>query len=310
MSAFKRAILLAALGAIAVGVGAETIDSVTDTSVVVVRISRMRSDPGVSWLSESWLTTDRETPLRDFLSEVSYQEAAVAVLPYGPGDPQRIVMVVETEAAPSTSLLNATVLGGLPTSSRTAAGTSVTFASNPPEGEDFAAYAVVGTTLILGSDADAVAEMLSGSPLSVSDGYRQMASFVDTESDGLLFADNQGQRFADFLGPLERKWQMSLLLSAADLEWMASGFDVVDSNRVTGTIVFKGQSSSAVPDIADDAEFLGETFRRKFVAEEIDYTSNVIIDGTVVTLEFTVEGLEPLWLRLFEQGVLSVIRPE
>jgi hypothetical protein len=103
---------------------------------------------------------------------------------------------------------------------------------------------------------------------------------------------------------------MSLLLSAGDLEWMASGFDVLDSNRVAGTIVFQGRAESAVPDIADDAEFLGETFRRKFTAEKIDYTSSVSIDGTLVTLDFEVEGLEPLWLRLFEDGVLSLIRRE
>jgi hypothetical protein len=309
MAGFKRVVVLFAFLAIAAGVGAETIETVSDTSVVVVRISRMDSDPGISWLSETWLATDRETPLRDFLREVSYREAAVTVLPSGPGEPQRIVMVIDAAAAPSTNLLDRTILGGLPTSARTVEGIAVTFTPNPPEGEDFAAYAIVRNTLILGTDEGAVAEVLSGSPVSRSDGYRQMTGFVDTDSDGLLFADNEDLRFADFLAPLERKWQMSLLLSAADLEWMASGFDVVDSNRVAGTIVFKGQSVGAVPDIVDDAEFLGETFRRKFVAEKIDYTSNVSVEGTVVTLEFTVEGLEPLWLRLFEQGVLSVIRP-
>ncbi len=310
MCAFKRAVLLFAIAATAVGASAQTIDAVADTSVVVVRISRMASDSGVSWLSESWLTTDRETPLRDLMCQVDYREAAVTVLPSGPGDPQRIVMIIETAGAPDASLLDQTVLAGMPTSTTSAGGSTVTFAPSPPQGEDFAAYAIVGNTLILGSDADAVSEVLAGSPVSGSAGYQQMATFVDTDSDGLLFADNEGQSFADFLAPLERKWQMSLLLSAADLEWMASGFDVINSNRVAGTIVFKGQNAAAVPDIADDAEFLGETFRRKFVAEQIDYTSSVSVDGTVVTLQFTVEGLEPLWLRLFEQGVLSVIRPD
>jgi len=288
---------------------ADTTNRVPDSSVVFVRIARMQDDPGVSWLSSSWFSTNRKGPVRAVMGEGTYREASVVVLQPGP-EGQRIGMIVEMSARPDTTALDTAIAADGVTETRTVSGITVTYAPNPLESEDFAAYAVNDATIVLGSDSSVVAEIMNGSAMNRTAAYRQVGSRVDVGSDGLIFADNDGLRFADFLAPLEQKWQMSLLLSAMDLEWMASGFDVVDSNRVTGKIVFKGSSEAAVPDISDDAEFLGETFRRKFAGEQIDYTSNVTVDGTVVTLDFSVQGLEPLWLRLFENGVLSVIRPE
>lgn len=289
-------------------VSADTTGVVPDSSVVFVRVTRMQDDPGVAWLGSTWLDTDRESPLRDVLRDTRYQEAAVVVLPSD--SDQRIAMIIDLGGTPDTGVLDRAIAADGQTQNQSVSGVEVRVATNPIPGEDFTAYAIDGSTVVLASDPGAVAEVLGGSAMSGAAGFRQMAGEVDTSADGLLFADNENLRFADFLAPLERKWQMSLLLSAMDLEWMASGFDVVDANRVTGTIVFKGLGTAAVPDIADDADFLGETFRRKFIAEDIEYSSNVSIDGTVVTLDFTVSGLQPLWLRLFEQGVLSVIRPE
>ena len=305
------AVVAAGLVVVCANVGAQTIELAPDSSIVFVRVSRMESVPGVSWLSGSWKGADRESPLRDLLSGVRHTEATVAVLPAGDPGEQRILMVLETPSPPGRAALveMVTAEGGTANDSAVG-GVTVTSVDEPGPGVDFAAFAVSESRVLLGSDAEAVRIALEGQSVTGSAGYAQMSTLVNAENDGLLFADNENNRFAQFLEPLEQKWQMSLLLSAGDLEWMASGFDVLDSNRVAGTIVFQGRAESAVPDIADDAEFLGETFRRKFAAEKIDYTSTVSTDGTLVTLDFEVEGLEPLWLRLFEDGVLSLIRRE
>ena len=88
------------------------------------------------------------------------------------------------------------------------------------------------------------------------------------------------------------------------------GFDVVDSTRVNGQILFKGVDDKHMNDIVDDAEFLGEAFKRKFIAEKINYSSEVKVKDRTVILTFTIEGIEPLWKRLFAKGVLSLIQPE
>ena len=56
--------------------------------------------------------------------------------------------------------------------------------------------------------------------------------------------------------------------------------------------------------------FLGEAIKRKFIAEKINYSSEVRVKNRTVILTFTIEGIEPLWKRLFAKGVLSLIQPE
>jgi hypothetical protein len=103
---------------------------------------------------------------------------------------------------------------------------------------------------------------------------------------------------------------MTLLLSSEYLEYMASSFDVVNASKVSGTFVFQGADRGRIDEIKDDAEFMGEAFKRKFMAEKIQYSSKVEVKDSTVTLTFQIEGLEPLWKKLFEQGVLNLFRPE
>ena len=133
-----------------------------------------------------------------------------------------------------------------------------------------------------------------------------MQSVLSTNQDGLLFTDNEATQFVRFLRPLEDKWGMSLLLSADYLQWMGASFDFIDSQRVSGKFVFQGKDTSHIEDIQDDADFLGETFKRKFMAEKIEYEGDVIVIDNTVTLDFQITGLEPLWTKLFKKGVLSL----
>jgi hypothetical protein len=136
--------------------------------------------------------------------------------------------------------------------------------------------------------------------------YKSMQSDISSNQDGQLFSNNSESQFVNFLQPLEKKWGMTVLLSAEHLQWMGASFDFVDSERVLGKFAFKGKDTSHLPDIQDDAEFMGETFKRKFIAEEIDYDGDVLVEDKTVILNFKVEGLEPLWTNLFEQGVQSL----
>ena len=90
---------------------------------------------------------------------------------------------------------------------------------------------------------------------------------------------------------------------------MGFSFDIVDSNRISGEFTFQGGPGASIEDIQDDAEFLGEAFKRKFIAERIDYSGTVEVKDMTVRLEFNIEGVEPLWKELYKKGPLSVIRP-
>jgi len=184
------------------------------------------------------------------------------------------------------------------------------FVSTEDTNEEFSAYTVWNNKVLVGTNMDVLKYAVDGPAMVQSAGYKNVRSMFPKDTDGFLFADNENLKFARFLHPLEDKWKMSLLLSAEYLEWMGAAFDVVDSTRVNGQFVFKGKDTSHIDDIQDDAEFLGEAFKRKFMAEKIDYSSSVEVDGSTVVLDFKIAGIKPLWEQLFEQGVLSVIRPE
>jgi hypothetical protein len=173
---------------------------------------------------------------------------------------------------------------------------------------DYGAYAVVQNNILAAATLDILKMSLDGPAIGQTAGYRSMQSVLPVSQDGLLFTDNSGSQFVQFLRPLEDKWGMSILLSADYLQWMGASFDIIDTQRVSGQFVLQGKDTSHIEDIQDDADFLGETFKRKFIAEKINYESNVQVDGKTVVLNFQIEGLEPLWTTLFEQGVLSLFR--
>ncbi len=289
---------------------AEILEFVPDSCFSMVTVSNVQGDRGVSWLINSWINSPRKSPLRDLLNAVPAQELSVALFP-AKGETLNILLVVEfpkgrkVDKAFLDNLIETKSGGSLNTV--THKNTTVTYTS-AQDIEDYAAYAMVGNTLLAAASLDILKKALDGPSVSQGAGYQNMRSTLSSGQDGMLFTDNTGSRFVQFLRPLEDKWRMSLLLAADYLQWMGASFDFVDSQRVSGQFVFEGADTSHIEDIRDDAEFLGETFKRKFIADKIDYKSEVQVNGNTVVLTFEIAGLEPLWTKLFGQGVLSLFR--
>jgi hypothetical protein len=310
----KRAFLALAVMLIAAGsITADSLASMPPASVITIRLDRLSGDGGVSWLVETWHATPRdESRLRNVLLPGMFTDMSLAVLSNSNSTELPLLMIAtiapgQTPSADGLRSIIADDASAIQTAS--GGGSTIYYNAEPREEQEFAAYVISGGLLILGVDRAAVEYALGSARLTSTATFQAVASQIDLSDDGMLLANNDGGQFADFLAPLEQKWQMSLLLSAPDLEWMASSFDVVDSQRVVGRILFKGDGPGAMADIVDDAEFLGETFRRKFIGENIAYSSDVTRDGLLVSLDFEVEGLESLWLRLFENGVFSILHP-
>jgi hypothetical protein len=194
------------------------------------------------------------------------------------------------------------------TQSLTYKGSTITYIQGDVP-EDFSAYTILQDMVLIGSDVDVVKMGIDGPSIEKNVVYQKAKSHFSQAKDGLLFADNSRAKVLQFLKPLEEKWKMTLLLSAEYLDWMGSSFDMVDSNRASGLFVFQGSDTSHIDEIKDDAEFLGEAFKRKFIAEKIDYSGKVEVKGSSVILNMQISGIEPLWKKLFEQGVLTLIRP-
>ena len=105
----------------------------------------------------------------------------------------------------------------------------------------------------------------------------------------------------------EKKWGISLLLSARDISSIIMGIDFVDGEKIKGNIIFKAKNLNAIPDIQDDAGFIGEALRRKFTYSKMIYKRQVTTNGNYVTLNFEMAGLKPLFRELFDEGLSSLL---
>lgn len=293
--------------------GAETHKLIPDSCITVVTVSNVQSDPGVSWLLDAWISSPRQSPLRELLKSTSSQEISIAVFPPKKDYPLYLLVVIKMSSGTGIDKekLNAiiTLEDDRAVKNISHEGIEIIAASGENIPKDFSAYAVIRDKALIGTDADILKTAITGPSIEGSPGYRKAKDWFSRADDGLLFADNSNSKFVNFLKPLEKKWKMTLLLSAEYLEWMGFSFDIVDSNRVAGEITFQGSPDADIEEIQDDAEFLGEAFKRKFMAEKIEYSSGVEVMDRTVRLKFLIEGIEPLWIGLFEKGALSIITP-
>ncbi len=304
--------LAAALSASAAGL--ETQKRVPDGCIAVITVSNIQSDPGISWMMNAWLTSQRKSPLKDLLKVAPPQEMSVAFFPETRDAPMYLLAVM---AVPNADGIDKAALAGVIKESAetkietvVSKGATVAYKAGPKTSSDFGAYAVMKDQIMFGSDLAVITKALDGPSVAGSPAYQRVGGQLGQTRDALLFADNSGSRFAKFLAPREKKWKMSLLMSAEYLQYLGSSFDIVDSSKATGSFVFQAADKGHIDDIRDDAEFLGEAFKRKFIAEKIQYTGKVDVKEATVTLSFQLGGLEPLWKKLFDQGVLDLFRPE
>jgi hypothetical protein len=292
----------------------ETQKRIPDGCIAVITVPNIQTDPGISWMINAWLSSKRQSPLKELFKIAPPQEMSVAFFPETKDAPMRllIVIAVSKSAGLDKAKMEEVIKGEADSQIETSSskGTAIAYRSGQKKPMDFSAYAVLQNQIIFGSDVSVVQKALDGPSVAGSPNYQKVASQSAKVRDALLFADNAGSQFAKFLGPLEKKWKLALLLSAESLQYMGSSFDIVDSSKVSGSIVFQAADKDRIGDIKDDAEFLGEAFKRKFIAEKIQYSGKVEVSDMTVRLTFQIQGLEPLWKKLFDQGVLELFTPE
>lgn len=279
-------------------VAGSTLEFVPEGCAAVVTARGAAKDPGLAWLVDSWAYTPPEVPIRRLVKVTGPDELSLAIFPSG----KLLLVLGAWRREPGRGDLRALVPGAIVVRYK-----GVEIASG--SGGQFSACSLCRGYLLVGADVGTVQEAVdAGGGRSIEDsaGYSEMMGSAH-RGDLTFFADNRNLKFSGFLRDLEHRWRMSLLLSADSMEWVGAWLDVVDRGRVKGRVAFKCSDEEHIEDVRDDAEFLGETFRRKFAAEKVRYSGKVEVSGRTVVLDFEVGGLEPLWTKLLKRGVLSLI---
>jgi hypothetical protein len=313
----KKPLIALALAVLAAGssfaAGYDTQKLIPAQAVAVVTVVNVQSDAGLSWMLGAWSKSKNQTPLKDLVKSLSPQELSVAFLPESKDSPMRALAVIALPkgASPDKALLEKAVGGaaGSKLESISYKGASIFSAPGGVALSDFGAYAMAQDKLVLGSDADAIKKALDGPAVDSSTDYAKALAQAPKGMDATLFAENAQSQFALFLGPRQKKWNMELLLSADALAYVGASFDFAGSSKLTGTIVFQAAKADRIADLKDDASFIGEAFKRKFLADKIQYSGKVDAKDNTVTLTFQMDGLEPLWTKLFDGGILELFSP-
>lgn len=304
----SKLILLLILATTIASEGAETQEFIPGDCIAVITILNIKTDPGVSWLIDSWIKSPKKTSLREFFASARPEEASMAVFPDEPINYLAVFDLPELNKEAIKKLTRVIASDTTAVKEISYKGANITF-NTQKDTVAFSAYATFEHKLLLSTDVDLLKKALNrGISVKKTKGYAEMEASLPQGRDGVFFATNLGSRFANFLSSLEEKWKLTLLMSAEYLDWIGSSFDVVDSTTMAGEVLLQASDKSHINDIRDDAEFLGEAFKRKFIAEKIQYSSELTIGENTVTLRFQVKGLEPLWRGLFAQGVLSLIK--
>jgi len=305
--------LVLALAGGAFAAGLDTQKRIPAEAVAVVTILNIQSDPGISKLIDSWFKSKRQSPLKELLKTLAPQEMSIAFLPESKDKAMRAIAVLALPkgASPDKAKLEAVIVGskGPKVDSLGYKGATIFFGSGKANPADFGAYVLVEDQLVLGTDAAAVKKAIDGPAVDGGANYAKAVGQIAQGRDVLLFADNTDSQFANFLAPREKKWNMDLLLSADSLAYVGASFDVQSLSKLSGTIVFQAAKAGGLADVKDDAGFIGEAFKRKFIADKIQYTSKVETKDSTVILTFQMDGMEPLWTKLFDGGVLDLFAP-
>jgi hypothetical protein len=290
-------------------------------AVAFLQMKIKPTDPGISWLYHHWTTTPRPSSIREIVAKQAPISGMVALYPEPVANKTQYIALLAFSESVENNHEFTTFIGkklqteigeGAPFIKYSQAGTAVLFATNTVSkkgiGYAFSAnQAMIGNNL---TNLQKTIQVLKGklAGITTQPDYIQIKGVGTMNPDIVVYCNNNQQQFTRFLSAREKKWNMSLLLSAKVLRCMLIELDVVDADKLQGMMIFKAANPKAIPDIADDAGFLGEAIRRKFVAQKIKWKSRVTTSGDYIILPFEVTGLKPLWLDLFKSGGLSTVK--
>jgi hypothetical protein len=294
---------------------------VTSDALAFIRIDLNPADPGLAWLYNHWLSAPRPSAIRNIVEKHSpssaiaalYPESRESTIPYtviltypqvvdsSLGFTKTIEKILQQEDR-NEGLFSKNIQSGIP----------LYFAYNTIE-KSGVGFILSGKWIMIGNNYSILQKTIpiiqrKQSGLTAYPDFIQLQQQLTITPDILIYGNNATQQFARFLSLREKKWKIKLLLSAKDIRAVIIGLDAIDADKLKGIMVFKAANTKAIPDITDDASFLGEAFRRKFIAEKIKWTSKVTTAGDYVTLQFDITGLKPLWLDLFKTGGLSLVK--
>jgi len=180
--------------------------------------------------------------------------------------------------------------------------------------KDIAAYVQVGKYFLMGmepKDLYMAIDVYKGTRPSFSENKKALKLVrASSDADMYLLVNNQTGLFSKNLRRWEEKEGIRVLLSSESIDALMFSVDLATDDAIKGDLVFMPKEGEDVISIEDDACFFEEIISRSFVKQDINWVSEVRMDGNNVALSFEGTGFKRIWEEALLNKRIAFIEEE
>jgi len=322
------------LGAINLEAGTNEFSFIGKDADIVIFVNNNPDDTGFSYVTDLW----RE---RFMIKEITDKNAAVeklyADLPVGtivgaaylpqeafdsddkPVYPDFLIVVeLKSKEATFIEAMNILLKKRKPLKKVAYEGYEITYRDKqlePYHGQkDIAAYVQVGKYFLMGMEPEDLyraIDVYKGTRPSFSENKKALKLIrASSDADMYLLVNNQKSLFSKNLSRWEEKEGIRVLLSSESIDALLFSVDLATDDAIKGDLVFMPKQGEDIVSIEDDACFFEEIINRSFVKQDINWVSEVKVDGDNVALAFEGTGFKRIWEEALLNKRIAFIEEE
>lgn len=153
---------------------------------------------------------------------------------------------------------------------------------NKPDNKDLSCYVVIGNYIVIANDPTIlrkVADTYMGKKPSIIETQEFIQNWTKSQQDYdvVMYITNKNQELTNSLDSWKKEMGFILFTSSDILRSVWIYFDLVDKENIKGKMVFSPLRDDPQSRILNDAQYLVEAMRRKFIAENLSYDTKIDI---------------------------------
>lgn len=120
--------------------------------------------------------------------------------------------------------------------------------------------------------------------------------------EAMFFIDNSHSKLSRAMKSLEEKSAHAILPTVDSLNYLGGYFDILDGDRLNGSLFFKYEKSQDIKKGKENIYFLAGSLKRLCKANGLNLEEEIIVDNHYLRLNFKLSGLKSLISNLLARG--------
>jgi len=143
-------------------------------------------------------------------------------------------------------------------------------------------------------------------PVSLTSRFLDNFRTLKDTKDAVLFINNGDSYFSQFINNLERKNTYIIFPTVNSIEWISGYLDIVNADKIKGSLIFKYKELTDVEAVKGDIHFLFEIFHRCFRANSLNFIKEMIVRNDSIDLNFEISGLRAFMANFLNQKGVNI----